>query len=90
MNKVIGRWYVVVVGYGVGKHTKVVKIYDTKYVSKHWKSITNPEGYQPIGATYYVSSFMSHQGLLQLNGDVKEWTMTEQEVVDAQAFISML
>jgi hypothetical protein len=87
-SKVIGRWNVVVVldeRYG-----EVVKIYDTNYTSDFWKKENNPQGYQPTPASYNVNDFMSHQGLLILWGDVKEWTMTKQEVMDAQAFISML
>ena len=79
----IGRWYVSV--YAKDQNTYVA-VYDTNYTSDLWVSDLNPKGYQPTGGSYYLETFITHEGALSLWGEVEDWTMTSAEVYNAQAF----
>lgn len=82
-SKVIGRWFILV-------KDNAVKIYDTNYTSTIWETEYNQKGYQPTPASYNVDTFMQHDGKLKLWAEVEEWTMSAEEVMNAQAFVATL
>lgn len=82
-GKVVGRWYVSV--YQDEDNKTCVKIYDTNYTGDIWVKELNPQGYQPV-STYYYKTFVGHNGELCLDGQVEAWTMSAEEVYNAQLF----